>query len=139
ISGFSNILAQEHASELSPEHQKYLQRIQDGAQQMGTLIDDLLNFARIGRQPVARRLTLLNELASAALEQLHVEDLHREIEWHIDPLGSADCDAGLIKVVFVNLLSNAVKYTRLRERALIHVGQIRIGPEPVFFVRDNGA
>src|SRR5258707_10519322 len=33
IAGFSNILAQEHASGFSPEHRKYLQRVQDGAQQ----------------------------------------------------------------------------------------------------------
>jgi PAS domain S-box-containing protein len=139
IAGFANILAEEHASELSPEYRRYLQKVQDGAQQMGVLIDDLLNLARVGRQPVSRRLTPLNGLVNAALEQLNAQDLHREIEWNIEDLGSVACDPALISLVFVNLLSNSIKYTRPRDRALIHVGRTMIDQETIFFIRDNGA
>jgi light-regulated signal transduction histidine kinase (bacteriophytochrome) len=106
---------------------------------MGVLIDDLLNLARVGRQPVSRRLTPLNGLVSAALEQLNAQDLHREIEWNIEDLGSVACDPALISLVFVNLLSNAIKYTRPRDRARIYVGRTTIDQETVFFIRDNGA
>jgi light-regulated signal transduction histidine kinase (bacteriophytochrome) len=113
--------------------------VQDGAQQMGLLIDDLLNLAKIGRQPVSRRLTPLNVLVQTALEQLDSEGLDREIEWRIGDLGSVECDPSLIRVVFVNLLSNAIKYSRLRERAVIQVGRTRMNEEWVIFVQDNGA
>jgi PAS domain S-box-containing protein len=139
IAGFSNILAEEHATELNSQQRRYLQMVQDGAQQMGLLIDDLLNLARIGRQPVSRRLTGLNGLVRAALDHLNSENLHREIEWHIGELGSVQCDPALLKVVFVNLLSNAIKYTRYRERAVIQIGQSTIDRERVIFIQDNGA
>jgi light-regulated signal transduction histidine kinase (bacteriophytochrome) len=113
--------------------------VQDGAQQMGLLIDDLLNLARIGRQPVSRRLTPLNGLVQSALDQLNPRDLDRKIEWHIDDLGSVECDPALLRLVFVNLLSNAIKYTRLRDHPVIQVGQTLINRERVIFVRDNGA
>jgi len=60
------------------------------------------------------------------------------VEWQIGGLFSAECDAGLMKQVFVNLLSNAVKYTGKRERAVIQVGQMRQNDQRVIFVRDNG-
>jgi light-regulated signal transduction histidine kinase (bacteriophytochrome) len=52
---------------------------------------------------------------------------------------SVECDAGLMKQVFVNLLSNAVKYTRKKEHAVIQVGLMSDGAQRVIFVRDNGA
>jgi len=138
IAGFSSILAEEHAAELSPQYRRYLQMVQDGAQQMGLLIDDLLNLAKIGRQPVSRRLTPLNGLVQAALDQLASEGLDRAIDWRIGELGSVECDPALIRLVFVNLLSNAIKYTRLRERAVIQVGQTTTDQERVIFIKDNG-
>ena len=49
-----------------------------------------------------------------------------------------DCDAGLIKQVFINLLSNAAKYTRPRESARIEVGQKTVDGATAIYVRDNG-
>jgi light-regulated signal transduction histidine kinase (bacteriophytochrome) len=74
-----------------------------------------------------------------ALEVLKPEWTGREIEWQIDALWTAECDAGLLKQVFINILSNAIKYTRIRDRAVIQVGQTTVNDEPVVFVRDNGA
>jgi PAS domain S-box-containing protein len=139
IAGFSNILVEEHASQLTPESRRYLDKVKDGAQQMGALIDALLKLARIGRQAVSRRDTELNGLVSAALEQLSLDCSGRKIDFHIDGIGSVECDPALMKVVFINLLSNAIKYTRQRDSAVIDVGRIDEGPEPVIFVRDNGA
>src|SRR5260221_14786 len=139
IAGFSNILVETHGQELSSEAQRYLHRVQDGARHMGSLIDDLLNLARIGRRPVSRRPTDLNKLIEAALDVLKQECADREIEWRIGRLWTVECDPGLLKQVFVNILSNAVKYSRIRDRAVIEVGESTANGERVVFVRDNGA
>jgi PAS domain S-box-containing protein len=138
IAGFSRILLEECA-ELSPDCQRYLQRVQSGAQQMGNLIDNLLNLARVGRQVVLRQPTPLNALVGAVLEEFAADCAGREIEWQIGELWSVECDPGLVKQIFVNLLANALKYTRLRSRAEIQVGQRILDGERVIFVRDNGA
>jgi len=139
IAGFSRILTEAYGKELNPEAQRYLQRVQDGAQHMGNLIDDLLNLARVGRQSVSRRATPLAGLIVLALETLKPEMPGREIEWQIDSLWTAHCDPGLIKQVFINVLSNAIKYTRVRKPAVIQVGQMTVDDERVVFIRDNGA
>src|SRR2546428_5144618 len=50
IDGFSKIVLEEHSQGLSEECRRYLARIREGALRMGSLIDDLLNLARVGRK-----------------------------------------------------------------------------------------
>ena len=138
ISGFASILAIDHKAELSPDAQECVQLIQDGASRMGQLVDDLLNFAKLGRQELSLRATPLNSLVEAALDELKAEYSERTIEWHIGPLPSVECDRGLMKQVFVNLLSNAIKYTSRRQHAVIEVNQAIVNDEVVILFRDNG-
>ena len=53
--GFARILLEEHAPHLADEAQEYLQLIRDNAQYMGQLLDDLLAFARLSRQPLTKQ------------------------------------------------------------------------------------
>jgi signal transduction histidine kinase len=138
VSGFAQMLAEEMGSHLSPASRDYVERIQQRAAQMGIMVDDLLNLARLGRQPLNPRLTALTELVGAVRADLESESAGRRIEWRIGALPSVACDPGLMRVVFTNLLSNAVKYTRPRELAVIEVGQMTSAGEHAFVVKDNG-
>jgi len=53
--GFSRILVDEYGAKLEGDAQEYLGIIRDNAGQMGQLIDDLLNFSRLTRQPIQKR------------------------------------------------------------------------------------
>ncbi len=139
INGFARILAEENSSQLAPQAQIQLERIQDGTQKMGRMIDDLLNLARLDRRSMAVQVTTLNSLVEKVLRDLESETAGREIDWRIGSLPSVNCDPGLIQQVFANLLSNAVKYTRRRDRAVIEVDQSMVEGQLVLFVRDNGA
>ena len=138
ISGFSSILMEDYGAQLVPAAQSYLTRIQDATANMGELIDDLLNLARIGRQDMRRHATDLNAVVEGAIEDLKMEGAGRKIDWRVKSLPTLDCDAGLMKIVFVNLLSNAVKYTRGREPAVIEVGTGSRDGISTIYVRDNG-
>ena len=138
IDGFSKILMEEDLAGLSEDSRRYLTRIREGTKQMGQLVDDLLNLARVGRKEVALQVTGLSSLVQEAAEEIKRENSARSIEWKIAPLPFVDCDPGLIKQVFVNLLSNAAKYTRPRQHALIEVGILSDNGQSVVFVRDNG-
>jgi signal transduction histidine kinase len=139
IGGFSKLLEEEYGAQLDATAQGYVQRIRDGARNMGQLVDDLLRLGQIGRQALVCRQTDLNSILQFALQDLEPECRGRQIEWRIGELPVVECDPGLIKQVFTNLLSNAVKYTRRRESAIIEVGQVGVKGAPVLFVRDNGA
>ncbi len=138
VSGFSRILLEDHAAQLNPDAQHCLSRVQQGVEQMGQLVDDLLNLSRISRQELRRQITGLTPLVEQTVQQLGGETQGRQVEWRLDPLPFADCDPGLMKQVFANLLSNAVKFTRTRARAVIEVGADTRNGEPVIHIRDNG-
>jgi len=139
IDGFANLLGDKCQSNLPDEGRHFLARIREGTQQMGQLIDDLLNLARLGRKDVSIRTTDLSPIVSRVADALSRDSNGRVIDWRLQPLPTVACDPALIEVVFTNLLSNAVKYTKNREQTTIEVGAIQDdGGFPVFFVRDNG-
>jgi PAS domain S-box-containing protein len=138
ISAFTRILHEDFASSLPADAIPFLDGIQNSSQNMSRLVDDLLNLARVGRQHLKRESTPLGEVAAKVVDELKPEAPERKIEWHIQSLPVAECDPGLIKVVFSNLLSNAVKYTRPRPVAQIEVGCVLRNGRPAIFVHDNG-
>ena len=138
IDGFSKILLEDYGSQLDPAAQKHLQRLCEASRQMGQLVDDLLNLARVGRREVNKQVVGMNSLVDEVLADLKPEVAGRQIAWEIGRLPFVECDPSLMKQVFANLLSNAIKYTRPREHAVIQVGQVVGGGQPVISVRDNG-
>lgn len=138
ISGFSRILTEEYGSSLTPEAQRYLQRIQEGTRRMGLLVDDLLKLGRVGRQEVRLQVAGLNSVVNEVVAELKAECEGRQVEWKVGGLPFVDCDPALMKQVFQNLLANALKFTRPRSQAVIEVGQKEQEGAPAVFVRDNG-
>ncbi len=138
IHGYSKILEEDFGEKLDPDARRYLLRIQDGVQQMGNLIEDLLNLTRIGRQTPNFQITGLNTLVEEVLTDLKGEMEGRKIVWKVGTLPFIECDPVLMRQVFSNLLSNAVKYTRPRQEAVIEIGQTELDGKRILFVRDNG-
>jgi len=138
MDGFSRILVEDYAGELSPDAKQYLDRVRAASQHMGHLVDDLLNLARLGRSSLRIVNVDLNELVAETILSLEAEIRGRSVDWRVGRLSRAQCDPGWMRQVFLNLLSNASKFTRHREKAVIEIGELRDGDEPVIFVRDNG-
>jgi PAS domain S-box-containing protein len=145
IDGFSRILLDEHALQLPEEAHHYLDVVRSNAVQMGNLIDHLLAFSRLNRQPLRKQTVNLDDLVRQALEQLAVDREGRQVEVAIGQLPGCEGDPALLKQVFVNLLSNALKYTKPRNPARIEVGALMQGKAEsapadaaVYYVRDNG-
>ena len=139
IAGYASVLVEDYGPRIDADGQRRLGKIVEGAQKMGRLVDDLLSLSQVGRQELSLHDTPLDPLLREVIADLSPEYAARDVEWQITSLSNAECDAALIKQVFVNLLSNAVKYTRKRKRAVIQVGEAMQNGDRVIFVRDNGA
>ncbi len=138
IDGFSRILLKHHAAELAPEPREYLQAVRDNTVQMGHLVDDLLEFARLN----CKQLSKQKVQTKAIMEQV-VRDLQKQLEGRCVSVSVGDLpaiwgDSALLKQVFVNLIDNAFKYTGRRSDATVEIGSSNMDGERVFFVRDNG-
>ena len=106
---------------------------------MGTLIDDLLVFSRMGRAELRWQEVDLKSLVHEAVAGLETELDGREVEWRVGPLPRVRGDAAMLRQVLVNLIGNAIQETRPRNPAGIEIGCAEETPtEQVFFVRDNG-
>lgn len=140
VDGFSRILLEEYSCQLPEKAQHYLTVTRKNALQMGVLIDDLLAFARLSRQPLHKQPVALAELVRQVLEDLALERECRQVEITVGDLPACEGDPQLLKQALVNLLSNGLKYTRKRELARIEIGAIAETAKsiPVYYVRDNG-
>jgi len=139
ISSYSQILLRDHLDGQSADAQDCLRRVSNASQRMGHLIDDLLQFARLGRHALTRRTVAMGPLAQQVIDDLADECAGRTIEFDVAELPPCYGDLGLLRQVFANLIDNAVKYTRRRAVARIMVGSHVEGDEVIFSVKDNGA
>ena len=138
VDGFSQAVMEDYGPQLPPEGQRQLQTIRDSAQRMGELIDDLLAFARLSRQPLARRTVETGKLVREVLGEMSAQQQGRQIDLRVGELPDCDGDRALLKQVWINLIANALKYTRRRTRAVVEIG-CEAGPDGgVYFIRDNG-
>jgi len=138
VDGFSRILLEEHAGQLSPEGRRLLERVRHATQHMGELVDDLLKLSRVSRQELSPLVADLNTVAAEVIAELQPACQGRRVEFHAGRLPFVECDSGLIRQVFSNLLANAVKFTRPRDPAIIEVGQTERDGHRAIFIRDNG-
>jgi len=140
IGGFVEILRDEALPALNGKGRQHLEVIAESARQMGRLIDNLLDFSRMGRVAMKKTQVNMDELIKEVVKEVRRETEGREIEWEIDPLPTVSGDRSMLRQVWVNLISNAVKYTRPKERASIRIRCPKsLAQEWQFSVQDNGA
>jgi PAS domain S-box-containing protein len=139
INGFVDLLTEKYQEILPEKGQHYLNVIVDSSRQMGTLIDDLLQFSRTGRQEMQQTNLDMNVVIREVMKLIANDIYDRKIEWNLAVLPILKGDHALIRVVWYNLLNNAVKFTKGKNPAIIEIGYHEEGSEYTFFVRDNGA
>ena len=138
VNGYVDLLVNRFADSLPEKGIHYLHEISESARQMGTLVDDLLQFSGAGRQEMHRTNVDMDGVLGEALQAVQKDISGRTIEWVVPQLPRVFGDPAMLRLVWLNLLSNAVKFTRDVERTRIEIGVCNGGKEWVFFVRDNG-
>ena len=139
IVGFSKLLAEHHEEALDDEAKRKLGIVRSEAARMGTLIDDLLAFSRLGRQSLQTRVLDMEELVRLNFEMLKTQNPDSPHELRLGHLPAALGDRSLLAQVWINLLSNAFKFSAKKEKPTIEVNAISDAHEHTYFVRDNGA
>jgi signal transduction histidine kinase len=139
MQGFSRILIEDYGDKIDDTGQDYLNRIAKSTDQMGKLIDDILNLSKISRLEMSLQDVNLSALAQAIIDDFRVTQPQREVDIFISEELTARGDEHLLKIALTNLLGNAWKYTSKKQQSRIEFGSSVKYNETVFFVRDNGA
>jgi len=139
IMSFSQILYDDLKDSLNTEQAYDFGRIINASDRMHTLIDDILNLAKItrselnlGKIDISKLATQINQDLTAAYPE-HAVNV--EIENGLNVRG----DKTLVRILLDNLLSNAWKFTQATESAIIRLGQTVDTGKNVFYLSDNGA
>ena len=141
IDAFVRIVEEDHAPRLNAEIRRCLGIVKKAAGQAGELIDDLLEFSRLGRIGMDIRPVKMDALAREVGNELQATQEDRNVDLRILDLPPCKGDWRLLKLVWSNLLANAFKYTRPRAMAQVEVGWLPEDRQPdtvVYFVKDNG-
>ncbi|MBI2428648.1 MAG: PAS domain S-box protein [Ignavibacteriales bacterium] len=138
IDGFSRELVEKHSPRLGDEGTHYLQIIRDKTRKMGTMIDDLLEFARISRQDIRTETVDIGGLVKGIIEEVRRTNDYAHVTIVVKELPPALGSTSLLRQVFVNLIENALKFSRNESNPEVTLGSIPGSEQHTYFVKDNG-
>jgi len=136
VSSFLQLLEKRYAEQLDEKAKQYIDFAVNGATRMKRLINDLLNFSRVGTGEERWREVDMNELMdeSKGLLELKIAETGARIE--AENLPTLKVMPSLMRQLFQNLLDNALKYRN--GPPVIIVKAQRKDAEWEFSFQDNG-
>lgn len=138
ISGYSRILEEDYMSLLDDEGKRVLRLIQQNAEKMGVLIDDLLAFSKLGKKDLQKSSIDMQEMVEEVIEEIGSSRPHKA-QLNVGGLPNVEADRSLIRQVWFNLIENAIKYSGKSDRAEVEIGYSESGNDITYYIRDNGA
>lgn len=135
ISGYAQAIAEDYGDRLDAEGNRLLGVVRDEASRMGDLIDDLLDFSRLGREPLEEGEVDMNVLARDVVRKLDPDGLTAV---DVGDLPAVRGDVAMLRLVWENLVSNALKYSAKESAPAIRISGEAANGEAVFEVADNG-
>ncbi|GAA0680711.1 ATP-binding protein [Natronoarchaeum mannanilyticum] len=137
VSQYLGLLEKRYGDELDEDATEYLEFAVDGADRMQTLVNDLLDYARVEGNGVSFERVDLNDVLADVRTDLKVRIAESNAEITAEELPHVEGDAGQLRQLFQNLLQNAIEYSG-DEPPRIRVGAERAGDEWRVTVRDEG-
>ena len=139
VSSYMALLERRYGDILDEEAHEFLAFAKEGAIRMDSLVQDLLDFSRIGRIADPPQVNRLGDLLARALQTLEIAIKEADAQVKVpSTLPSVCCRGGEIVRVFQNLIGNAVKFRVLERRPVIEISCQRQGETWQLSVSDNG-
>jgi PAS domain S-box-containing protein len=155
VASYVQLLAMRYTGRLDDDADEFIGYAVDGAKRMQQLINDLLEYSRLGRRELSLRPVEGGQILAQALDNLQIAITEANATVTCDPLPRVMGDGSLLTLVFQNLIGNAIKF-RNANPPHVHVsarlisgeapsggvGEVKRGgmreTEWQFSVRDNG-
>jgi PAS domain S-box-containing protein len=138
INNFTGLLSEEYRDQLDKQAQDYIEYTTDAASRMQNLIQDLLEYSRIGNEEVGMREIDCNKKLRIILDNLQKSIVGKNAIITADELPNVYASPMRFTRVFQNLMSNAIKYMDASRIPNIHIGYSEDENNHIFSVKDNG-
>lgn len=139
IAGFTSLLEKELGRAAGPAAKQHFERVRAATARMASIIDSLLDLARVNRGELSVEDVDLSVLAREIAAEFDKSRAERAVEWRIEPGLKARGDPKMLRLALQKLLDNAWKFTQRRGDARIEFGFGEHENRRAYFVRDNGA
>lgn len=140
ITGYSQLLLQEHSSQLDEEGKAFLEKLTLSSDQLNELIDDLLAYSHLERRPVNRTNFSIKEIINIVLDERKNDlaqnnfQVHQQIEDEVIQNSSTE----LVTQVLRSYLDNAIKFTSQKTDPQIWISYTHDTVSGIITFRDNG-
>lgn len=138
IDGYARILKEDFGPGMDKEANRLMDVVMRNARRMGKLIDDMLDFSRVGRKDLSSNRIDVDAMVDSIRRELVEHEKGRDIRFDIRPLASVEADNNLMRQVWTNLISNALKYTSKNLLTEITIDSRQENGHVVYSIRDNG-
>lgn len=140
INGFTKLLVKKLSVYTDDETlHEYASFITNGTQQMGELLNGLLEYSKISVNKSEKELVDFNQLVNQVVNNLKIQQYEKNCKIRVDELPQLSCRPTHLKQVFQNLIANAIKFTnKEKDGNQIAIGMEELEEEYIFSVQDNG-
>jgi len=139
ICNFSKLIERRAGEHLDPVSKEYMQYVVGGAQNINTLISDLMNYIDTTQHEMKEQEIVLSDIFLLLQKDFHREFREHGIEFSVGLVpDTIRGDLGKIKTVFKILIHNAIKFRNPEVNTQILITGKDLGRFWQFSVEDNG-
>ena len=121
IRAFGDRLQSKYQEQLDDTAGDYIERMQNAAQRMQNLINDLLKYSRAGRDNEAFKSISLNTVVDSVLDTIDERVKETDAIIKVEPLPEIEAHPNQLEQLFLNLLTNALKFKKESENPEINI------------------
>lgn len=137
VTSFTQLMVNRYRGNLDTDADEFIDYIADGAKRMSRLINDLLEYSRVGTRARPLAPTDCSVIFDVACNDLRVAIEETNATITSDPLPTVSGDETQLLQLFQNLIGNALKF-RGSDPIRVHVSAERRNRQWLFRISDNG-
>ncbi len=139
ISNFAQLLEKRYADKLDEGAKEFIQFIVSGTRHMSNIINDLLEYSKVGRNEENFSFTDFNDLLDIVRFNLSEAIKESNAKIHAHELPTLKVNKLSVIQLFQNLIGNAIKFRREQVAPVVEIGCNKDSEEEVvFYIKDNG-
>lgn len=123
---------------LEPKAQQMVNGILNGANKMQIMIQEVLNYSRMGQARIQPKVLKMNKILNEIRQEILVINQQTKLQIIIGNTPDIYGDETMVMQVFSNLISNAVKYSSQTSESFVTVSGEDTGKAIQYSITDNG-
>ena len=139
INSYTTLIQKSISSHLDKETKEYMGFVTNGVGRMEKLLDDLLEYSRLGQKGQKKKITDLNDILMIVVNNLMVPMNQNRAAVCTKPLPSIYSSSTEMMQLFQNIISNAIKFKKVDTDPLVTISAEEYGDQFYHFsIEDNG-